>query len=643
MANKEASLLIKIKEAGGEVLDKVNAKTLLLGASVAVVAKQLFDFGVKAFEAFAEAEQATNKLNQSLVQQGMYTAELSKQYRDLASELQKKSTFSDEEIMGAQATMQAYLGQTQISKELMKATLDLAAAKKMDLGSAAEMVAKSIGTGTNALARQGIELDANASKSEKLARVTDSLNSKFGGQAETAAQGTGSLKTLANVTGELMEKVGGALTPLIILLTEKISAMSQALDEATLLWQVLHGAMFAISAVFSVIENSVKNFVGQIVQQFRTVVDVWTAIANGDFAAAKDAIVGHFGKMKEMATANFNTMVGDIQKSYGRHVGIMAGQFQNEEDLLRQSEARKGEITKEAAEARRIEKQKEYDEDQAKRLEAFEKEQMDFQMKSEQDAMRMEVERQIRADADTMEKLEALNRTIAFETNRTAVIQAEEEKRLLLKKFYDTEQAKLDAKQKEEKKKREEKEKKEEFDRMDAADKFDAIIKTKQMQRATDTMNYLSQMQNSKSKELVAIGRAAATANIIMQTAQAVMNIWGWASGIPIVGPAIAVGLSAAVIAYGAESISKVNSAQMAEGGIVTARPGGMLATIGEAGRDEAVIPLEDGRVPGMGTTINLTVYGGLLGDDASAYELGRALDRQFKRLEESGDRISGR
>lgn len=642
MANKEASLLIRIKEAGGEVLDKVNAKTLLIGVSVALVAKKLFDFGAEAFKAFAEAEAATNKLNQALVQQGIYTAGLSEEYRNLAGALQKKSIFSDEEIMSAQATMTAYLGQTKISGDLLKATLDLASAKGIDLVSAADMVAKSIGTGTNVLARQGLTLDQNASKTEKLAAVTSFLNGKFGGQAEAATSGTGALKTMNNVVGELMEKIGGSLAPLVTSLAQKTIALSEAVDQATWIWEGLHAVMYAVGATFSVVEMVVTTVVGSLIQSVQSIARVWTALASGDFASVPGIIGDHFVKMADRVVTNFDKMIGDVSASYDKHNGVLAGRFRNEEDLLRASEQRQGEIRKEAAAAKAAEAAAEYEADQVKRQEAFEKERQDFAMKSEQDMVRLEVERQVRADLDAMAKLEDLNRQIAFETDRTAVMAAEEEKRLLLKKFYDVENAKLEKKKLADKKIADEKKKKEEYERLTAVEKFEAFMDDKKVVRATQTMNDLSRMQNSKSKELVAIGRAAAMANVIMQTAQAVMNIWGWASAIPIVGPAIAVGLSAAVIAHGAESISNINSAQMAEGGIVTARPGGMLATIGEGGRDEAVIPLEDGKIPGTGGGgITLNVYGGLLGDDISARELARALDRELLKLQQSGDSVS--
>ena len=58
------------------------------------------------------------------------------------------------------------------------------------------------------------------------------------------------------------------------------------------------------------------------------------------------------------------------------------------------------------------------------------------------------------------------------------------------------------------------------------------------------------------------------------------------------------------------------NIPQLADGGIVKARPGGTLALLGEAGRDEAVVPLGKG---GMGSPVQITVnmHPGSTGDPA--------------------------
>jgi hypothetical protein len=81
-----------------------------------------------------------------------------------------------------------------------------------------------------------------------------------------------------------------------------------------------------------------------------------------------------------------------------------------------------------------------------------------------------------------------------------------------------------------------------------------------------------------------------------------------------------------------ATQAAQVAGIQLAEGGIVKSRPGGVQATIGEGGQDEAVIPLDKAGSMGFGggTTINVTINGGLLGDRSSAQELALALDKEL-------------
>lgn len=229
-----------------------------------------------------------------------------------------------------------------------------------------------------------------------------------------------------------------------------------------------------------------------------------------------------------------------------------------------------------------------------------------------------EIEWTLKYDAQVAAQLREYESILMHETNKEKLLAAARNKENLLRKAED------------DKKKKD----------MDAIDQYEAFLQNKKVQRATQTMSDLARMQDSKSKELVAIGRAAATAQITMDTARAVMGAWSWAMSIPFAGPAIAAALSAAIIAYGAEQISRVHSAQMAEGGIVRAQPGGMLATIGEGGRDEAVIPLDEAGGT-LGTNITIVVNGGLLGDESSAREFAVALDREFLKLRRANQSLA--
>lgn len=580
MAEKEASLLIKIKEAGGETLKNITKG--LAGLYASVVA-----YGVAAVKAYAEQEAATNKLNQSLIQQGIYSKDLSKQYQDLATSLSLKTGVGDEEIIAAQAVMQSHLGETKISKELMQATLDLAAAKGMDLTSAAEMVAKSVGTSTNALKKQGIELTEGGSKAERMAAVTEKLNRKFGGQAEAATQGLGSLKLLTNATGELMEMVGGMLQPVVV-------RVSQAITEFTLALQTNEFFVDSVSETFmrlvqtgSLVYSVIKTL-GQVIgQTFGSIFYATAQAMEGNFSQAFETLKTGLSDVTSTMTDNwkeFNSNMDAIETSFRTK---KQENMQSEEAMLKQSLENKRAI------------------------------------QAENDATKLE-DMAIRDQAE-------LEQLIALEKAKTDTAFVAEMNRLENeKKNAATRAQRLDAELAQSKLK---KEKMLQWDLLTDKQRMDSLATVGS--HAEDLMDGLVTLTQGKNKVLLAAQKALAIAMVIVNGEVAKMR------ALAELGP-IAGGVAAGIItASQVVGVATIASQGLAEGGIVTARPGGMLATIGEGGRDEAVIPLENGRVPGMQGNITIIVNGGLLGDEASAYELARALDRQLLKLQQSGDSVS--
>tara|TARA_R110001583_G_scaffold8758_2_gene41450 strand:- start:3116 stop:4600 length:1485 start_codon:yes stop_codon:yes gene_type:complete len=93
---------------------------------------------------------------------------------------------------------------------------DMATTKGMDLRAAADLVAKSVGSSTNALTRYGVEITGAVGSSERLETAVTGLSKQFEGQAQSAAKaGAGGLKQLSNRFGDLMEKIGEMLIPLL--------------------------------------------------------------------------------------------------------------------------------------------------------------------------------------------------------------------------------------------------------------------------------------------------------------------------------------------------------------------------------------------------------------------------------------------
>ena len=83
-----------------------------------------------------------------------------------------KNDHVDENIIQAQAVIAAFTKEEDQIKALTAATIDFAAAKGVDLVTAADLVAKSFGSSTNALSRYGVQVEGAAGSTERLEQLT---------------------------------------------------------------------------------------------------------------------------------------------------------------------------------------------------------------------------------------------------------------------------------------------------------------------------------------------------------------------------------------------------------------------------------------------------------------------------------------
>ena len=189
----------------GKALDKLKGSFAVVAIGVAAaiaVFSKLSGFITASIEKFDKQMLAEVSLSTAL---GKTSKALLKQ----ASAFQQLTRFGDEEIIQGQAFL-AQMGLTE--KQILKITpaiLDFAQAKGIELKTASDLVAKSIGSETNALSRYGIQIEGAVGGNERLDSALTALNSKFGGQAEAALSGAGALKQLSNTWGDLQEIVGG--------------------------------------------------------------------------------------------------------------------------------------------------------------------------------------------------------------------------------------------------------------------------------------------------------------------------------------------------------------------------------------------------------------------------------------------------
>ena len=185
----------------------------------------------KSIDAAAEHERIVNQLNQSLANQGKYTERASEALQQYAEEIQKTTLFDNTAAVQSMALISAYGYEGSTLMQLTKATTDLAQAKGMDLASASSVVAKSVGTSTNALARYGITVDGTAKSTERAASAIQSIEKLYGGQAAAATSGFGVLKQIGNQMGDVFKNIGMAIEPVVVLIGRDLLNVLSSLND----------------------------------------------------------------------------------------------------------------------------------------------------------------------------------------------------------------------------------------------------------------------------------------------------------------------------------------------------------------------------------------------------------------------------
>lgn len=86
------------------------------------------------------------------------------------------------------------------------------------------------------------------------------------------------------------------------------------------------------------------------------------------------------------------------------------------------------------------------------------------------------------------------------------------------------------------------------------------------MQTAQSALSSLSTLMNSESRKAFEVGKAAAIANTVVNTAMAAMSSYNSLSGIPIVGPALGAAAAAAAVAAGVVQIQNIKKTKFGGG-----------------------------------------------------------------------------
>jgi hypothetical protein len=619
MAEKKASLILTLKDEASSALGKLgnsfsSLKAKVLG--VAAVFATLTAAGISAVRAYMGQENATNKLNIALKNQGIYSAKTSQDIHDYAAALQRTTAFGDEAILETQALLTTFGLAGDKLKDTTKAAIDLSVGLGIDLKAATMLLGKAFVGETASLSRYGIKIDESIPKAQKFEAVMGQLNQRFGGAAEAQLQTTaGQIANLSNRLGDLKERIGGELIPVVRFWTDaldKAVGFVERLSGATK--NDLQGRELTIDALNrekkALIEKSTMEgtYLDEITQ--KRIVSINSAIAKEKEKLAVETAAAASRQELSLAEKAFLDQL-DAEKA------------------AKEEEKRAAELEKlDQQTATILAKHQTRNDLRGSLSQFFHAREIAMLTKSLTDSEQMELAAHLRKL--TEHKKYADIKTIQEQVLADAQAKANEELNQKIIKWQEDRAQKskaLDDKIIQWQNEHREKEKRIQEQRAQDFNKF---------------LNFISSAASSNNKSMAALGKAASITQATIDTYAAANSAFKAMAGIPLVGPALGAAAAAAAVAVGLSNVARIRS--MAEGGMVLPTAGGTIARVAEAGRAEAVIPLDDPRTQeklsglGGGVTINV---GTMIADDRGIKELAVRIDDALFSLQRNRQSVS--
>jgi len=602
--NQKATLTLIIKEVGSAALTGVKSGLSAIGGAAKMVVGGLVAIGAaaiataKQFGEFEEVRQSFNRLAES---QG-------KNARDMLANMRKvtQGTISDLKLM--EAANQSMLLGLPVDKvaEMFRIAKTAADATGRSIDETMNMLQRGLSRGSEQMLRQiGITIDAERAYSEYAASVGMSVKSLtdadkrqvlFNAAMKEGAKLAGdsadgnlsladSMEAFAAKTENASILIGQAAAPAVTFFIGKVNEMFDAMNSGVnqdLLQDFFKETAKIITVVWNVVElvgQSIGTVVGGIANTISN-------LMSGKFVGAGAPLVQAFDTVMEDIKSHAEKTGADLDALDAAYSSAKIARVQEEE-------AAKASIRETAHQQKKEFNQAAWDEEQALNFE---------RQASELDMI----------GANEAQKLAFVQKSLDDQL-KAATTMAQK------KKIW---QAKEDVL---------------EMQRAQKLKEFEEAEQQKKIANLQQTLGTISSLQSSNNKTLVAIGKAAAIANITISTAQGIGVAWSMG---PILGPALA-GL---VAVAGAAQMAQVAGVKFAEGGIVPASMGGTQAIIGEAGRSEAVIPLPDDFNPdqGLGGGSTTIVFNGpIMGDRSQAREFAVMLDQELYKLRKSNESLS--
>lgn len=302
-----------IEGLGSQIASFGKTAGLAIGGFFA--ASKMIDFFNGATEAAVESEKAVKQFNFTLKAAGVFSEEASKGFQNYAASLQKVTGIQDEAILSGASTLISIgeLSGNELNRTVV-ASLDLAAARGLDVATAFEMMARAAQGNVMPFAKLGVEFKNNASDAEKFAQVLGFIESKMTGAAQENLKGySGAVLELKNAWADFLEDAGNviissdATTGAIKMLTEAISFMRWLIIYTVASTKMLGAELVYLGSVFASVTQGILllDF-----NRIKTGIDA----AGSAMAASKQATTDWYNSFAELNNQMTTSTIPNFEK-----------------------------------------------------------------------------------------------------------------------------------------------------------------------------------------------------------------------------------------------------------------------------------------------------------------------------------------
>lgn len=197
-------------------------KSAASAVAVSLGAIQIGRFTADAVNMAGEQEKAYTRLATNLANVGVSYNDVSGDLQSMFGHLQRVTEYGDTDTADALQSLVGVTGNYQAALKVLEPTMDLAAARGIELGTASELVGRAVAGNFAALSRYGIVLDDSTLKQLKQADAMEraeimagELSKRFGGSAENMLNNyANKVSQLNNYWGDFKEALGDTVIAL---------------------------------------------------------------------------------------------------------------------------------------------------------------------------------------------------------------------------------------------------------------------------------------------------------------------------------------------------------------------------------------------------------------------------------------------